>query len=182
MSKLMVIKCPNCGGSVDYDHHLNKGICSNCGNPVILDRDVPSVVNITKVVTESSRFYAIFYQLNKEFKLIAKNDLIIKGEYRKDAAYGERNSLKISVSSNGSPLDLKMNCNNIPTERVQFLFEDGNFFVNSECKKPIFINGSMIPFNDFTVGFGDLIRYGDVILRMMPINRNTNKDESFDGY
>jgi len=64
---LITLKCPNCGGQIQFDENLSKGFCMYCGNAIVNDKT--SMITVNQVDIESVKG-----SLEKAKIFLMKND------------------------------------------------------------------------------------------------------------
>jgi hypothetical protein len=166
---LIALKCPSCGGAVEMDEAMEKGFCIYCGQAII--NETTTVVNVTNIIARSDKFYVLAYQKGIQTKHLIKNKLTLIGEYRKDALYGDRNPLLLTMKNDDSLVDRRIIGGAFPMKEINIVQETDRLVLLNDHGVPLIINGQTDTSSERTIRYSDMIRMGNVIIRVLPHER-----------
>ena len=164
----IVLKCPGCGGELEFERNMEFGFCKYCGNKVMIPKQAPT--QVVNIVSDSSKFFLLIYQKGEQTQHAIKDEVTLKIDYRNNSAYGDPNPLGIEVSSNGVAIPVKSRLpTSVGTGRIQISGIGSSLSLTKDQKVHININGE--PMNtDFTrIFYGDMVSVGSLIIRIQPI-------------
>jgi hypothetical protein len=105
----------------------------------------------------------------EQIKHIVDDEVTFSIAHRRGAMMGDEDPMDLTASSKNNPLPLRIKCGNIIPDKIQIIRVDDDFFVNKGEKIKLFLNGAEVRASSFKVGYGDLLRIGDIVIRLQPI-------------
>ncbi len=167
----IVLKCPSCGGGLEFESSLEFGFCKYCGSKVMIPKKVPETV--INNFPDTTRFFLLTYQSGDQTQHAVKDEITIVVQYRNNAASGDPKPLGAKISSNGLDIPNKFKLSSdAGVGTVQITGLGNNLTISRESKVSVNINGMKMETTSSRLHYGDLISISSMILRVQPLPSN----------
>lgn len=166
--ELVVLKCPYCGGELEFEGGMEFGFCMYCGTKVMISKPAP--LQAINVISDSSKFFLLLYQKGQQTQHAIKDEVSVVVGYRNNAASGDPNPLGIKISTNGVQIDNKIRLpSSVGIGNIQISGIGSTLNITRDHKLKVNINGEEMTSTVSRLYYGDMVSIGNLILRVQPI-------------
>lgn len=163
------LKCPSCGGSLEFNSSMTSGFCQYCGAKVAIPRKSSSAEN---GFSDTTKFYLFIYYKGEQTQHAIKDEVTLKVGYRAAATTGDPNPLELTVSTNGLAIPIRNKLSSdVGVGTIQISGIGSSLTLSKEQKLKIGINGTAISINSSRLYYGDLVSIGNIIIRIQPMSQ-----------
>lgn len=164
----IILKCPNCGGELEFEGGMEFGFCKYCGTKVMVPKPAPS--QVVNVMSDSSKFFLLLYQKGQQTQHAIKDEVSVTVDYRNNAASGDLNPLGIRISTNGVQIDNKIKLPaSVGVGNLQISGIGSTLNLTRDHKLKVNINGEEMTSTVARLYYGDMMSIGNLILRVQPM-------------